>query len=64
MAKCETCRARPGWIPYHNHRTQTANPLWRPCPDCMGGVSSCCDGAVPSAFEGEYQAKPINGGID
>jgi hypothetical protein len=63
MAECETCHGQ-GYVLRQFSGDVSLAVQDLPCPDCMGGVSSCCDGAVPSAFEGEYQAKPINGGID
>jgi hypothetical protein len=63
MYPCQTCAnsGRPGslLIPLRSGRGVPA--VWVPCPDCIGGVASCCDTAgsadlAPSAPDPEESA--------
>ena len=42
--RCHTCDGR-GWIPpHHNDGLARRGKIGRVCPDCIGGISHCCDG--------------------
>jgi hypothetical protein len=47
---CETCHGKHGWwVNLAGRRIdvllETDLPVtWRECPDCIGGIASCCDG--------------------
>lgn len=46
---CETCHGQGGWHERHpgvrlGEHVGTLT-RWVPCPDCIGGVASCCDAA-------------------
>lgn len=46
--RCETCArsGRPGYLAVRvRSRHDGFAVLWAPCPDCIGGVASCCDAA-------------------
>jgi len=50
MAVCETCRGL-GTV-----MEKGATSWWRvPCPDCIGGVSHCCEGEQWSEREIEIE---------
>lgn len=60
---CPTCHGRHGWWAgkEDGHRVflpRAGAVVWRECHDCIGGISSCCDGAVGSADEVTNQGLP------
>jgi hypothetical protein len=46
--RCETCASsgRRGYLAVRVRSSQEGFAiLWAPCPDCIGGIASCCDTA-------------------
>lgn len=48
---CRTCYGRHGyWVGKEDGRRvylpRAGAVVWRECPECIGGYTSCCDGAV------------------
>jgi hypothetical protein len=56
--RCEICHGDGGWwldregkrLPFRKLHKAVG---WRQCLDCVGGVSSCCDGAAGAQQEGD-----------
>lgn len=46
---CPTCRGR-GFVPAGVERDDELVEM-KPCPDCLGGIASCCDAAGSRAVE-------------
>jgi hypothetical protein len=48
---CEICHGKRGWWVGKEDDRRVFLPRWgavrwEPCPACVGGVASCCEGAV------------------
>lgn len=61
--RCPTCAnsGRPGWLRVCVRSQQGGFAvLWAGCPDCIGGVASCCDaaGSAQPAPGGFYPNEP------
>ncbi len=57
---CDTCRfsGRPGWIWTVSAGCFGYREVFAACPDCIGGIASCCDGAGSQQPEPKRLAPP------
>jgi hypothetical protein len=63
---CPTCKGRAGWwVNAAGLRVPPPGPpgffeipkTWHRCPDCIGGIASCCDAAGSQQPEPEPEEK-------